>query len=163
MIEARSPTWWLLPVLLLGCLRASAEAQVRPAPEPPKPQPLVEAIVYTTLPPPNLDLYLFEEPGGDARRLTDDPAKDYNTGPEILGMSSTSLPGTHSLAFESSCFAAHGPHLITAGVDVRVWIAGPEELGELRERGTLQPQFLGSCSPPTFVDARWSAVGRRVL
>ncbi|HVS63875.1 MAG TPA: hypothetical protein VMT85_10295 [Thermoanaerobaculia bacterium] len=78
MIETRSPTWWLLSVLLLGCVHAGAEAQVRPAPEPPKPQPLVEAIVYTTLSPPNLDLYLFEEPGGDARRLTDDPAKDYN-------------------------------------------------------------------------------------
>ena len=39
---------------------------------------LVEAIVYTTLRPPNLDVYLFEEPGGTPQRLTDGPALDYN-------------------------------------------------------------------------------------
>lgn len=37
-----------------------------------------EAIVYTTLRPPNLDIYLFERPGGLPRRLTDHPALDYN-------------------------------------------------------------------------------------
>lgn len=39
---------------------------------------LVEAIVYTTLRPPNMDIYLFDEPGGTPRRLTDHPALDYN-------------------------------------------------------------------------------------
>jgi Tol biopolymer transport system component len=39
---------------------------------------LVEAVVYTTLRPPNWDIYLFDEPGGEPRRLTDDPALDYN-------------------------------------------------------------------------------------
>lgn len=39
---------------------------------------LAETIVYTTLRPPNWDIYLFEEPGGQPRRLTDDPALDYN-------------------------------------------------------------------------------------
>jgi len=39
---------------------------------------LVEAIVYTTLRPPNWDIYLFDKPGGTPRRLTDDPALDYN-------------------------------------------------------------------------------------
>lgn len=38
----------------------------------------VEAVVYTTLRPPNLDIYLFEKPGSPPRRLTDDPALDYN-------------------------------------------------------------------------------------
>jgi TolB protein len=39
---------------------------------------LVEAVVYTTLRPPNWDIYLFDAPGGEPRRLTDDPALDYN-------------------------------------------------------------------------------------
>ena len=39
---------------------------------------LVEAVVYTTLRPPNWDIYLFDKPGGAPRRLTDDPALDYN-------------------------------------------------------------------------------------
>jgi TolB protein len=39
---------------------------------------LVEAIVDTTLRPPNMDIYLFEEPGGTPQRLTDHPALDYN-------------------------------------------------------------------------------------
>jgi TolB protein len=39
---------------------------------------LVEAVVYTTDRPPNWDIYLFDEPGGEPRRLTDDPALDYN-------------------------------------------------------------------------------------
>jgi Tol biopolymer transport system component len=42
------------------------------------PDALVEAIVYTTVRPPNWDIYVFEEPGGTPRRLTDDPALDYN-------------------------------------------------------------------------------------
>jgi Tol biopolymer transport system component len=40
--------------------------------------PLVEAIVYTSLGPPNWDVYLFEGPEVEPRRLTDDPARDYN-------------------------------------------------------------------------------------
>ena len=39
---------------------------------------LVEAVVYTTLRPPNWDIYLFDKPAGAPRRLTDDPALDYN-------------------------------------------------------------------------------------
>jgi TolB protein len=39
---------------------------------------LVEGVVYTSLRPPNWDIYLFAEPGGEPRRLTDDPALDYN-------------------------------------------------------------------------------------
>lgn len=42
------------------------------------PDSLVEAVVYTTLRPLNWDIYLFEEPGGPPRALTDDPALDYN-------------------------------------------------------------------------------------
>lgn len=38
----------------------------------------VEGIVYTTLRPPNLDIWLFDEPGGGPVRLTDHPALDYN-------------------------------------------------------------------------------------
>lgn len=40
--------------------------------------PLVEAIVFTTLRPPNMDIYLFDEPGGTPQRLTNHPALDYN-------------------------------------------------------------------------------------
>jgi TolB protein len=42
------------------------------------PDSLVEAVVYTTLRPPNWDIYLFDKPGGPPRRLTNDPALDYN-------------------------------------------------------------------------------------
>ena len=47
---------------------------MRPAP----PSGLVEAVVFTTLQPPNWDIYLFDKPGEPPRRLTDDPALDYN-------------------------------------------------------------------------------------
>jgi Tol biopolymer transport system component len=40
--------------------------------------PLAEGIVHTTLRPPNMDIYLFDEPGGTPQRLTDHPALDYN-------------------------------------------------------------------------------------
>lgn len=39
---------------------------------------LIEAIVYTTIRPPNFDLFLFEGPEAAPRRLTDDDATDYN-------------------------------------------------------------------------------------
>ncbi len=39
---------------------------------------LAETIVYSSLRPSNWDIYLFEKPGGPARRLTSDPAMDYN-------------------------------------------------------------------------------------
>lgn len=39
---------------------------------------LEEAVVYTTLRPPGWDVYLFDGAGAPLRRLTDDPALDYN-------------------------------------------------------------------------------------
>ena len=39
---------------------------------------MVEAVVYTTLRPPNLDIYLFEGVSDAPSRLTDHPALDYN-------------------------------------------------------------------------------------
>jgi Tol biopolymer transport system component len=43
-----------------------------------RPDSLVEAIVYTTLRPPNFDLFLFDETGAAPRRLTQNDATDYN-------------------------------------------------------------------------------------
>jgi Tol biopolymer transport system component len=37
-----------------------------------------DRILYTTLRPANWDIYLFDGPGSEPRRLTDDPALDYN-------------------------------------------------------------------------------------
>ncbi|HJQ71544.1 MAG TPA: hypothetical protein VKA70_21390 [Blastocatellia bacterium] len=37
-----------------------------------------ETIVFSSLRPANWDIYLFEKPGSQARRLTSDPALDYN-------------------------------------------------------------------------------------
>jgi hypothetical protein len=37
-----------------------------------------ETIVFSSLRPSNWDIYIFEKPGGPARRLTSDPALDYN-------------------------------------------------------------------------------------
>ena len=39
---------------------------------------VVEGVVYTSLRPPNWDIYLFEEPGAAPRNLTSHPALDYN-------------------------------------------------------------------------------------
>jgi Tol biopolymer transport system component len=61
-----------VPALALLTEAATGPGEQRPA------EPLVETIVHTTLRPPNWDLYLFEKPGGPPRRLTDDPALDYN-------------------------------------------------------------------------------------
>jgi len=41
-------------------------------------EPLVEALVHTTLRPENLDIYLFERSTDTPTRLTDHPALDYN-------------------------------------------------------------------------------------
>jgi Tol biopolymer transport system component len=43
-----------------------------------RPDSLVEGIIYTSLGPPNWDIYLFDGPDAEPRRLTDDPARDYN-------------------------------------------------------------------------------------
>ena len=37
-----------------------------------------ETVIYSSLQPPNWDLYLFERPGSPPRRLTTDPGLDYN-------------------------------------------------------------------------------------
>lgn len=64
-----------LPLLAsFGCAR---DASTRHASSE-GPEPLVEAVVYTTLRPQNLDLYLFEGPDQEARRIRDHPAVDYN-------------------------------------------------------------------------------------
>lgn len=41
-------------------------------------EPPRETIIYTSLQPPNWDLYLFGHPGSRPRRLTKDPGLDYN-------------------------------------------------------------------------------------
>ena len=41
-------------------------------------EPVQETVVYSTIPPPNWDLYLFEQPGSTPRRLTTNPGLDYN-------------------------------------------------------------------------------------
>ena len=40
--------------------------------------PVQETVIYSSLQPPNWDLYLFERPGSTPRRLTTDPGLDYN-------------------------------------------------------------------------------------
>ena len=41
-------------------------------------EPVRETIVYSSIQPSNWDLYLFESPGSQPRRLTTDPGLDYN-------------------------------------------------------------------------------------
>ena len=41
-------------------------------------EPVQETVIYSSLQPPNWDLYLFERPGSTPRRLTTDPGLDYN-------------------------------------------------------------------------------------
>ena len=44
----------------------------------PEGEPARETIVYSSIQPANWDLYLFEGPGSEPRRLTTDPGLDYN-------------------------------------------------------------------------------------
>jgi TolB protein len=76
MIATRLPLLCLIVLLLTGASNARDQARADSTPAPP--ERLVEAVVYTTLRPPNWDIYLFDKPGGPWRRLTDDPALDYN-------------------------------------------------------------------------------------
>lgn len=41
-------------------------------------EPVRETVVYSSIQPANWDLYLFDQPGSPARRLTSDPGLDYN-------------------------------------------------------------------------------------
>ena len=43
-----------------------------------EPEPGRETIVYSSIQPSNRDLYLFDSPGSEPRRLTTDPGLDYN-------------------------------------------------------------------------------------
>ena len=43
-----------------------------------EPEPARETIVYSSILPANWDLYLFDGPGSEPRRLTTDPGLDYN-------------------------------------------------------------------------------------
>jgi Tol biopolymer transport system component len=74
-------TWsggWAALLVLAGCAVPDASKAPGAAELPAGRVSLVEAIVYTTLRPPNMDIYLFDEPGGTPQRLTDHPALDYN-------------------------------------------------------------------------------------
>lgn len=62
----------------LALMGASAVACAPHGRVPDPADPLAEAVVYTTLRPPNWDIYLFEEPSSPARRLSHHPAPDYN-------------------------------------------------------------------------------------
>jgi Tol biopolymer transport system component len=69
---------WALLLVFASCA-APDTARVPDAAEPTAaPDSLVEAIVYTSLGPPNWEIYLFDGTKAEPRRLTDDPARDYN-------------------------------------------------------------------------------------
>lgn len=69
---------WAFLLVLASC-SATDTPRAPDAGEPtPGPDSLVEAIVYTSLGPPNWDIYLFDGTEAEPRRLTDDPARDYN-------------------------------------------------------------------------------------
>ena len=57
----------LAAVVATGHVRAAQESK-----------PVRETIVYSSIQPANWDLYLFEGPGSEPRRLTTDPGLDYN-------------------------------------------------------------------------------------
>jgi Tol biopolymer transport system component len=68
--------WFSIVLLLTGVSNSGSQAQPGSTQDPSK--QLVEAVVYTTLRPPNWDIYVFDKPGAPPRKLTDDPALDYN-------------------------------------------------------------------------------------
>ena len=61
------PLGFLVLVVATGRLHGTQE-----------PEPARETIVYSSIQPSNWDLYLFESPGSEPRRLTTDPGLDYN-------------------------------------------------------------------------------------
>ena len=61
----------LLLLLVIGALTASVPAAQEP-------ESTRETIVYSSIQPANWDLYLFDGPGSEPRRLTTDPGLDYN-------------------------------------------------------------------------------------
>jgi TolB protein len=58
---------WISASVILALFTCSSIASTSP-----------ETIVFSSLRPSNWDIYIFEKPGGPARRLTSDPAMDYN-------------------------------------------------------------------------------------
>ena len=72
-MKARVNTWWIvLAAICQGMLPVSANDDAVTTSR------NVETIVYTTLRPPNWDVFLFDEGAASPRRLTDHPALDYN-------------------------------------------------------------------------------------
>ena len=67
MKPAKIAAFCALPVAVTGHLHAAQEAE-----------PARETIVYSSILPANWDLYLFDGPGSEPRRLTTDPGLDYN-------------------------------------------------------------------------------------
>ena len=61
----------LLGLLVLVVVTGAAKPVVRAEPD-------KETIVYSSIQPSNWDLYLFDGPGSEPRRLTTDPGLDYN-------------------------------------------------------------------------------------
>ncbi len=75
----RQQLMWLctLCFVFTGCSAPRTRAQDA-AEASKEPDPLVEAIVYTTIRPPNFDIFLYEDSGAAPRRVTHDNAMDYN-------------------------------------------------------------------------------------
>lgn len=67
-----------LALFLFACAHTQSPSVVADEAANSGPDSLVETVVYTTLRPPNWDIFLFDEPEGPPRRLTDHPALDYN-------------------------------------------------------------------------------------
>ena len=74
-MRVRSPSY--SPVVTAGALVLAAGGQAQNAHSVENAN-VVEGLVYTTLRPPNLDIYLFDGPGHSPRPLTSDAALDYN-------------------------------------------------------------------------------------
>ena len=70
-----SPAAASLGLLLLLVIVGAMTGSVRAAQEA---EPARETIVYSSIQPANWDLYLFDGPGSEPRRLTTDPGLDYN-------------------------------------------------------------------------------------
>ena len=72
-MKARLNTWWIvMAAISQGMLPVSVNNDAVANPR------NVETIVYTTLRPPNWDIFLFDESAASPRRLTNHPAPDYD-------------------------------------------------------------------------------------
>jgi len=144
-----------------------------------------ETVVYSSIQPPNWDLYLFDRPGAASRRLTTDPALDYKPAispdgrwivftserggsPDLYAIDLQNPPAptqlTKSPAMEDAAsFSPDGRRLLfvsteSGNPDIKVMPFAPESPDAAAAKAvSLASHPAGDYQPTFSPDARWIA------